>query len=112
MRAPILVFEGRLRVFASPEAAERALAAGGPRVLDATDAEGRPLRLVEAQAGWLGLFRRRGLRLVAGRSGASERRRLRERLVPVLVQSGESARWAEGAPLGALLQKAAQSFPG
>jgi hypothetical protein len=112
MRAPFLVFEGRLRVYGSREAAERALAPGGPRVLDATDAEGRPLRLVEAQGGWLAVFRRAGLRLEAGPTGAEARRRLRERLVQALTEGGTPEHWAEGAPLGALLQRAAQSFGG
>jgi hypothetical protein len=106
MQAPILVFEGGLRVYPSRSTAERALAEGGPRALDAFDASGRPLRLVEGSRGWFGLLRKDGVRLVASSGGAGERRQLRLRLAEALVQTGAPRAWAEGAPLGALLADA------
>jgi hypothetical protein len=108
MQAPILVFSGGLRVYRSRSAAERALAPGGPRALDAFDASGRPLRLVEGGRGWFGLLRKDGVRLAAGGSGADERRQLRARLAEALVQNGAPQAWAEGAPLGALVAEAAR----
>jgi hypothetical protein len=112
MRAPILLFGGGLRVYPSRAAAERALAAGGPRALDAFDAAGRPLRLVEGGRGWLGFRRKDGVHLEADATGAEVRKRLRTRLAEALVQAGAKRRWAEGAPLGALVAEAARRFRG
>ncbi len=112
MRPPILVFDGGLRVYPSRAAAERALAAGGPRPLDAFDAAGRPLRLVSGGGGLWGLFRRGGVQLAAGPASAEDRRGLRSRLADALVQNGAAARWAEGAPLGALVAEAARRLRG
>ena len=108
MRPPILVFDGGLRVYPSQAAAERALAPGGPRPLDAYDGDGRPLRLVEGGSGLFGLFRRGGVHLTADATSAGARSQLRSRLADALVQHGAERRWAEGAPLGALLADAAR----
>ena len=108
MRPPILVFEGGLRVYPSRAAAERALAPGGPRALDAFDAAGRPLRLVPGGGGLLGFLHRGGVQLVAGSTSAGERAQLRVRLGQALVQQGTQQRWADGAPLGALVAEAAR----
>ncbi len=106
MRAPILVFTGGLRVYPSRAAAERALAPGGAQPLDAFDASGRPLRLVEGSRGWFGLARRSGVRLQASPTSADVLRQLRARLAAALVQHGAPRPWAEGAPLGALVAEA------
>jgi hypothetical protein len=111
MRAPILVFDRNLRVYRSRAAAERELAEGGLRPLDAYDATGRPLRLVEGGRSFLGLFARSGIRLVAGSASAGGRRELRSRLAEALVRDGAPERWAEGAPLGALVAEAARRMP-
>ena len=112
MRAPILVFTGGLRVYASRTAAERALAPGGARALDAFDAAGRPLHLVVGGRGWFGFRRKDGVRLEAGASSADERRLLRTRLGEALVPLGVARPWAEGAPLGALVAEAARRLRG
>jgi hypothetical protein len=112
MRAPILDFASGLRVYASRGAAERALAGGGVRALDAFDASGRPLRLVEGGRGWFGLGRKSGLRLDARPTDADIRRALRVRLAEALVGHGAPRRWAEGAPLGALVSDAARRLGG
>ena len=106
MRPPILVFDGGLRVYPSRAAAERALAPGGLRALDAYDASGRPLQLVDGGRGLFALFQRSGVHLAAGPGGAQQRRQLRSRLAEALVQRGAAQRWADGAPLGALVAEA------
>jgi hypothetical protein len=108
MRAPILAFDGGLRVYRSRSDAERALSAGGVRPLDAYDAAGRPLRLVEGGRSFLGLFPRSGVHLEASASSAGLRKDLRVRLAEALVRAGAKPRWAEGAPLGALVAEAAR----
>jgi hypothetical protein len=108
MRNPILDFTQGLRVYASSAEAERALAQGAVRALDAFDASGRPLHLVEGGRGWFGLGRKSGLRLDARRADADTRRALRSRLVEALASHGASRKWAEGAPLGALVADAAR----
>ncbi len=112
MRPPIVVFDGGLRIYPSVAAAERALAPGGPRSLDAFDSSGRPLRLVEGGPDLFGLFKRSGVRLVADSATADNRGQLRSRLADALVQRGTAPRWAEGAPLGALLAEAAKRLRG
>ena len=112
MRPPILVFDGGLRVYPSVAAAERALAPGGPRPVDAFDASGRPLRLVDGGPGLFGLFKRSGVHLVSDASTADHRGQLRSRLADALVQRGAASKWAEGAPLGALLAEAAKRLAG
>jgi hypothetical protein len=112
MRPPILVFSGGLRVYASRSAAERALAPGGPRALEAFDATGRPLQLRAGGRGWFGFRHADGVHLEAGDSTSQERQRLRARLAEVLVQHGAKLPWAEGAPLGALVAEAAKRLPG
>ncbi len=111
MLPPILVFTGGLRVYRSRSAAERALAAGGPRALEAFDATGQPLQLRPGGRGWFGL-RREGVHLEPGSASADGRARLRTRLAEVLVQQGTPPAWAEGAPLGALLAEAQKRLPG
>ena len=108
MRNPILVFDGGLRVYGSRADAERALAAGGVRPLDGYDAAGRPLRLVQGGRSLLGLFPRSGVHLEASASSADARKELRVRLAEALVRAGAQPRWAEGAPLGALVAEAAR----
>jgi hypothetical protein len=112
MRAPILVFTGGLRVYASRSAAERALAPGGPRALDAFDATGRPLQLRAGGRGWFGLRREGGVHLEAGHTSSEQPQRLRARLTEVLVQHGAQLPWAQGAPLGALVAEAAKRLRG
>jgi hypothetical protein len=112
MRAPILVFNGTLRVYPSRSAAERVLAPGGPRALDAFDAAGRPLQLRAGGRGWWGLPRREGVHLEAGPTSPAELQRLRARLADVLVQLGAKQPWAVGAPLGALVAEAAKRLRG
>ena len=112
MRLPILVFDGGLRAYLSRGAAERALAPAGPRTLDAYDASGRPLELVDRGRGLWGLFGGRGLRLTARAGTSDDRRQLRRRLAETLIQQGAARRWAEGAPLGALVAEAARRLRG
>jgi hypothetical protein len=112
MRSPILVFEGGLRLYPSPGAAERALAPGGPRALDAFDGAGRPLRLVQRGGGLFGFLHPSGVQLVALASNAGGRAQLRTRLADALVQQGAQRRWADGAPLGALVAEAARRLRG
>ncbi len=108
MRPPILVFDGGLRVYPSRAAAERALSLGGPRAVEAFDAAGRPLRLVPGGGGLLGFLHRGGVQLVADSTTAGARAQLRSRLADALVQQGAQQRWADGAPLGALVAEAAR----
>ncbi len=108
MRPPILVFDGGLRVYPSRSAAERALAPGGPRAVDAFDAAGRPLRLVPGGGGPLGFLHRGAVQLVAASTTAAARAQLRSRLADALVQQGAQRPWADGAPLGALVAEAAR----
>ena len=112
MRAPSLVFTGGLRVYGSQSEADRALAPGGVRALDAFDAGGHPLRLRQGGRGWFGFARKDGLHLEASAATATERKQLRTRLVEALVQHGAERRWAEGAPLGALVAEAARRLRG
>jgi hypothetical protein len=112
MRAPIFVFTGGLRAYPSAAAAERALAVGGPRALDAWDAAGAPVRLLPGRRGWFGLTQARAVRLEALPTGASERQQLRARLAEALVEQGTARAWAEGAPLGALVAEASRRFGG
>lgn len=111
MREPILVFSPGLRVYRSVSDAERVLLPGGVRPVDAFDAAARPLRIAEG-GGFLGVFGRRGPRLVADASTAAGRRALRSRLAAALVQNGAPGPWAEGAPLGALVADALRRLPG
>ncbi|MGO9828578.1 MAG: hypothetical protein ACLPJH_00450 [Myxococcaceae bacterium] len=113
MRPPILVFDGGLRAYASRAAAERALGPRGPGRLDAFDASGRPLRLLDGGRGWLGLFHKAGVHLApAAGSTAGHRETLRARLATALVQHGAAKPWADGAPLGALVAEAVRRLPG
>jgi hypothetical protein len=112
MRAPILVFTGGLRVYASRTAAERALSVGGARPVDAFDATGRPLHLSAGGRNWFGLTQKHGVRLEAASASADGRRQLRSRLAEALVQQGVSRPWAEGAPWGALVAEATRRLPG
>jgi hypothetical protein len=112
VRTPILIFTGGLRVYASRAEAETALGRDGLRPLDAFDASGRPLRLLEGGRGWFGFKRRGGVRLEAGATSAGGRRELRARLAGVLVENGVTRKWAEGAPLGALVAEAARRLRG
>jgi hypothetical protein len=110
MRAPILVFTGGLRVYSSRVAAERALASGGARPVEAFDASGRSLQLVSGGRGWFGFARAEGVHLEAGPATAEGPRALRRRLADAVVQAGASKAWAEGAPLGALVEDAVRRF--
>src|SRR5277367_3843682 len=112
MRAPILVFSGGPRAYASRAAAERALAPGGARAVDAFDAEGRVLQLRPGRRSWFGFGQAHGVQLVAGPPSAEARRTLRTRLADALIQAGAPRPWAEGAPLGALVQDAASRLSG
>jgi len=110
MRPPILVFGAGLSVYRSRSSAERALAPGGPRTVDAFDASGRPLNLRPGGRGWFGLVRGDGVHLETGPASAQDGQRLRARLADVLLQHGAKRPWAEGAPLGALVAEAERRF--
>jgi hypothetical protein len=112
MRTPILVFDGGLRVYGSLADAERVLGEGGVRPVDAYDAAGRALRLVEGGRSFLGLFGRSSVHLQASGSSAGVRTELRVRLAEALVRAGAQPRWAEGAPLGALVAEASRRLRG
>lgn len=112
VRAPIFIFTGGLRVYGSQSDAERALAPLGVRALDAFDAAARPLVLRQGGRGWFGFPRRGGVRLEASAASAADRKQLRTRLAEALVQHGAERKWAEGAPLGALVAEAARRLRG